>query len=361
MQYILGIDVGGSKAEVVLANADGDIISAGRFDSGQDLANEPHDKKYSRLGGGREIGSLNKALEMTIVNADLPDDEVIDITISSHTGNFPLHTLFGLNLGNITVNYATEFSPVYELAGTRYSALALAGTGAAVVCNLPDGKGGMYMDGAGPELGDFGGGCYVGKRALRAVQRSIWHEKYETSLKEALPLALGLPPAPTHTNHYEALVQYALSHHDRGHTAGLARIVGQEAEKGDKIATELLVDASNQLSDTLSLVIDRLDCHDIDLPLICFGSLLAKSDIYYNNFTNNVKGFAPNLKPLRITQSPAVGHILSVIKKLYPDEYQNRLRDKVFKNAENLEFNSELSPEKREEYYSKGRKKHHGH
>ena len=356
MQYFLGIDVGGSKAEVAIFRIDGTLISTGRYDNGLSLADEPRDTPF-RVGAGRGIHSIHKALELAFITADFPEDEVVDLTITMHMGSFPIPLLAGINLGAITVKYATEFSPVFELAGVKYAAFSLAGTGASTFCVLPDGRS-MSMDGAGPDLGDLGGGCYIGKRALTAVLKSIWHERYDTSLKEAIPKALGFKQlAPKEINHYEELVQYSLRPHDRAYIAGIARIVAEEAAKGDRVATELLIDASDQLSETLSLVVDRLNCTDMELPLITMGSLLAKSDIYWDNFISRVKDFAPNFIPMRTVISPSVGNALSGMRKICPKEYNDFLREKVLENSKDMIFTTEAPIERREAFYE--RRRHH--
>jgi|GEM_PF-1228784 len=352
MHYIIGIDIGGSKTEVVIFRADGKFISSGRIDSGENLAQEASIHPF-RLGGGRDGRAIHRAIETALMTAEFDDNEVIDLTVSCHMGSFPLNALKGINFGCLTTTYTTEYSPIFEIAGVTHAAFALAGTGASVMCRLPDERA-MFMDGAGPDLGDLGGGCYIGKKALVALLKSVWHEKYYTTLKEEIPKALGFKtPAPTEMNHYEELVQYSLRPHDRAQTAGLAKVVAIEAEKGDRIAQDIMIDASNQLSETLSLVIDRLGCGDMELPLITMGSLLAKSNVYWNNFTARVKEFAPNFIPMRTVISPAVGHALIAFKDKYPEEYKSYLREEVLKNGQDINFTASATEEQRREYYSK--------
>lgn len=117
-------------------------------------------------------------------------------------------------------------------------ALLIAGTGAAALGVDADGV--RLVDGWGPELGDLGGGSWLGREALRAVLRADAGLGAQTSLTAELAEAVG--PAsgiPSWAGAREPLAR---------RLAALAPIVLAAAEHGDSVALGIVQDAARLLT-----------------------------------------------------------------------------------------------------------------
>lgn len=116
--------------------------------------------------------------------------------------------------------------------------LLIAGTGAAALGVDVDGV--RLIDGWGPELGDFGGGSWLGREALRAVVRADARLGAETLLTGGIEELVG--PAsgiPGWIGAGEPLAR---------RLAGLAPVVLDVAERGDPVARGIADDAVRLLT-----------------------------------------------------------------------------------------------------------------
>lgn len=238
-----------------------------------------------------------------------------------------------------------------HLAGVPWGIVALAGTGARVDGYTRDGRRGC-LDGLGPVLGDAGSAYQIGREALRAAARAIQHPRHGTSLKpvvldycEAVASRLKIKDdrrfflqervhALTHLSRdpdlsrFSWLVRLSLSALDRSVVAGLARLVDEQARAGDAVATSILRCAAGDLATTVYDLADHLGILHESCPCVGMGSVLARSDLYWEAFCEQVRTFAPQFRPVRVVDPPVLGFALAALEKWHgqtPAEVRTRL------------------------------------
>jgi N-acetylglucosamine kinase-like BadF-type ATPase len=210
----------------------------------------------------------------------------------------------------VTHTRFSESAAAYALAGTDIGIVALSGTGAFVSVATRDGRT-CHLDGLGPMLGDHGGGFQTGLMGLRAAARSDWSPALATSLAARI-----LPMLGNAASDIGRAKRYMIEEHDRSEIAFFAKIVGEEAEKGDRVSVEIMQAAASALADTVRFASDSMGISDQDYPLIATGGLLTKSSIYWERFEAQVARFAPRFRLIRMDKPPALGHALSMMKTL---------------------------------------------
>ncbi len=169
----------------------------------------------------------------------------------------------------------TQSDGPLALVGETSGVVIVAGTGALVSGQTRQGRK-LALDGLGPVLGDFGSGYSIGLQALRATARAAMNPGHPTSLKERIFAACELlmldasprqseaiapqtQSAPSHDrDRLHRLVAFSLMPQDRSALASLAKIVDEEARRGDAQAIRLLQDAAAAIGQTVCDLLDQL-------------------------------------------------------------------------------------------------------
>jgi N-acetylmuramic acid 6-phosphate etherase len=210
----------------------------------------------------------------------------------------------------------------------------VAGTGSLVSAQTRDGRK-LALDGLGPVFGDFGSGYSIGLQALRATARAVMHPDHETTLKECVftacerllrdassgqpSLNRGEPGPLDDSDHLQRLVTFSLMPQDRSALASLAKIVDEEARKGDAHAIRLLQNAAAAIAQTAYDLLDRLEITGEEYALVGAGSVAMNSDVFWNHLCQLLRERAPRLTPMRCPAAPVLGNALCVLRELRPE------------------------------------------
>jgi N-acetylglucosamine kinase-like BadF-type ATPase len=299
VRAVLAIDPGGSKTEALLVGLDGAVLGWGRSRPAA-ADGEPHPAGYGRTG---------EAVRQAVMQA-------VDGQAGAelHVGmiNRALHRpgLEGLRI--VTTEFLGEHVPAFTLSGETHGVMALAGTGAMVYARDPAGRC-LQLDGLGPLLGDYGSGFSIGLKAIQAAARQEWHPRRATTLADAIYAVSR--PSRLFSGRAE-LVTFMLKARDRAQIAAFAALVDQEARKGDPVATGILEQAARDIAETVRDATARLELQAGAHALIGVGSVMMRSDLYWQAFTAAVAGFAPALRPVRIRHPAVAGGALHVLARL---------------------------------------------
>jgi len=309
MRYLLAIDSGGTKCEALLADESGRVIGRGTCD----LRHRPGERHPG--GCGRAEETIAEAVGQAL--QDAPAIEELHVAGKRS----PLSTLNGV-AKTVEFHGVREQDAPMALAGANAGIVVLAGTGAFVYGLAGDGRE-LLLDALGPLYGDHGGAYQIGLAAVRASARADWHEGFDTSLGSLIPdRCRELAGNPADFN----MTVYMLEARDRSEIASLARLVDRQANAGDRIAREILVEAADDIVETVRCVVDRLDIAAERLPLIGAGGVAAHSAIYWERVVARVHEFAPDLKPT-VTKSPQVfGLMLAMAGQLGIDSASFRTK-----------------------------------
>jgi len=301
MRCVLAIDSGGSKCAALLARDDGTVLGYGHVDSSNPAGGR------GIAGSGRTFQSIAYAANMAIGKTAC--DELYLACLS--------HILPPINFEEIQVNCIhlqtlTEHDPAFALTGEANGVVLLAGTGAFVYGQTPDGRI-QKIDGLGPLLGDHGGGYQIGLMAMRAVAQSSWHARHATALTEAVQTTLNIKPGP---GSLQAFIKFMLNNPDRSEIARLAKVVDSIASAGDPIAQNIMRQAADDIVESTRDVVEHLGIAQANLPLIGTGSVIMYSSLYWARVCERVREFAPNLRFMRLQDPPILGMVLTVLQRL---------------------------------------------
>jgi len=306
MQAILAIDSGGSKTEALLVGRDGERLGFGRSQTSGHFGDEDESG-----GFGRTEASLCQAVQQALPDPSRFPEYHLGLCGVAHP-----HPAQTLSLPVRTQMRMDEDLPCRVLMEQPFGLVALAGTGALVVGMSRTGER-VRLDGMGPLLGDHGSGFSLGLRAIQAAACADWHPRRATTLESAiLESAAGSLDV-----HHPIRVLHFLDVRHRSRIAACAALVDREARRGDAIAAGILRDGALELAETVRDTADRMNLDDVGPDLIGGGSVLMKSDIYWETFVQRVADLSPALRPRRMRIPPVVGVALQILAGLDGVDY----------------------------------------
>jgi len=267
---VIAIDGGGSKTDVWALDLDGNIVARAR-------------------GGGSSPQVLGVAPVAQILDALV--SEVIDAAGWRPVLQTCIY-LSGLDLPVEVEAFSAAVAPFAWSTGVTgrppvldndLFALLRLGTRApnavALVCGTGINCVGVRSDGEqvrfpalGAISGDWGGGWFLGERALWHAARAADGRGPETVLLSRVPEALGLSSVREVT---EAL------HFDRLAGADLSRlspVVFKAAREGDPVAEALVDRQAEEIVLMLTVTLRRLELLDVEVPVVLGGGVLAAGD-----------------------------------------------------------------------------------
>jgi len=158
--------------------------------------------------------------------------------------------------GDSEVNLAAAF-------GDGPGILINAGTGSIAFARSPDGR--LHRAGGyGWQLGDEGGGYWLGRRALAAAARSTDEPEESSTLLERLLVALGL-------RHLDDLIRWTATANP-AQVASLAPHVLNAAREGEAVAQRAVADAAAELARLIGVLARHFPAEPIAVATV--GGLL---------------------------------------------------------------------------------------
>ncbi len=280
MKHLIGVDPGGTKCAALLVAPDGTALKW-------------HSFRKERVTG-RHLSAILSACKEVL--AGHSGEMLCAATGGSRSFFKPeARQVFGPDIDFLSVH---EYESATALADEKHGIIQIAGTGASLHLLAEDGQR-VSMDGAGPLVGDFGSGFWIGLNALRAMARGQMHRRHATSLCEAISSIFS-------RRELGRIRVLKIDANDRMTVAALAEVVDAEAEGGDRVSREILRRAADELAETLFELLDNQNLLEAKLPYIGIGSVVCKSSIVWDRLVENIRTFAPNLRFVRLSQWPAV-------------------------------------------------------
>lgn len=209
---------------------------------------------------------------------------------------------------------------LFANAGTLPAMLAIAGTGASVLCQTEADN--FVLGARGVLFGDDGSGYAIAVRALRSAAWAVDGIGLDTSLTHRLPQALGLKDLA-------GVVPW--SHHAKKHeVARLSVAVHEAALDGDEVAREIIKGEARALAALVESGAERI-AKPGGVSLYLNGGLFEKSELYLNEFKRCLKETAAVRE---ILIPPLMGH-RAVLAMAMADSLPPRLQAAVSR-LENL-------------------------
>jgi N-acetylglucosamine kinase-like BadF-type ATPase len=258
MNYILGVDGGGTKTLALLGDLDGNVLARG--------VSGP--SNYNAIGFDAACASLESAIHLA--RKDYPGEisalclgmagagrkEDIERFQNWAIQEFPKTTVKVVSDAEILLMAGASSGPALAL---------ICGTGSIVYGRTVTGEL-IRAGGWGYLFGDEGSGYAIGIAALRAVMRAHDGRGPETLLSELVleRYSLHIPPELVQAIYAAAAPSAAV--------AALSDLVEQAAGRGDSMAIAILEESAQELAGTIAAVYSKLGTSAV--PLVITGGTI---------------------------------------------------------------------------------------
>ncbi|MEC4817061.1 MAG: BadF/BadG/BcrA/BcrD ATPase family protein [Scytonema sp. PMC 1069.18] len=333
MNYVLGIDGGGSKTACVLMDETGTVV--GRGYSGA--------SNYQSIGTEAALQSIQSAIHSALIEAlklttnitvkaiclglagvGRPGDiEVVKGLVQGLQNNSLLPMTWDLIVTSVN---ETEKNPNIVIcndalislvggAGQPVGIVVAAGTGSIVFGRNQNGET-KRVGGWGYILGDEGSAYKIAIAGMQAALKAYDGREISTCLIDVFKQHF-------HLTGIEDLIEII---YRRGwgvkEIAALAPLVDSAAASGDELANRVIDDAVRELVEATNTVIDKLFSYGESFEVVTTGSVWRGESGIRERFIISICQFCPLAKVIFPRHEPAYGAGLLALRKLVGEDYQ---------------------------------------
>jgi N-acetylglucosamine kinase-like BadF-type ATPase len=304
MNYLIGMDGGGTKTHCIITDGNGKLLHecSGGPSNFLMLGTETVSETLLQL-----ITSCTEALNISF------DD--IDAVVIGTTGAGRRNDAEKLEHDFIKFasfhaagfkKFRVESDARIALEGAfsgKPGSILIAGTGS-IMFGKDVNDNIIRVGGYGRFLGDEGSGYVLGKRGLVAVSKEFDGRGEQTLISKLVSEKFNIvSPELLITEIYK----------NNFDIAAAAPLVIEAASEGDKIALRIVDEETDELVLHVSTMFKKINEKILNLALI--GGLITHKNIYSDTFRNKVSNYLPDVNIKEPDQSPALGAVL-MAKKL---------------------------------------------
>ncbi len=311
MEYVLGVDGGGSKTTVQIADVKGKVIT--QVVSGA--------SSYKSVGMSKAIENLNTAVFSAIKNLktsegvyfvsscfgfagnDAEEDVKTyrEIVFNNKLGDYldPKKTII-CNDTRIGIEAGSENgNKIIVIAGTGSNCLGINENGDEIRASGWD-----YI------LADEGSGYSAGLQALKAVMRAYDGRGEKTLLSRTILRELNLKKVLD-------LIKWTYGEpFSKVKIGALAKTVCATAEMGDKISIDILAKEAEEAAISIITVASKLGFKNKNFDLIFVGGLFKCKKYFKNILEKKLKDNFPRINFMPLMKNPVEGAIKLAMKRL---------------------------------------------
>ena len=292
---LIGVDGGGSKTVVLLADSEGHVLGRGMGGP----------SNYQVVGQQAAGAALSQTVRAAFAEANLEPRAPAAICLGLSGVDRPADQA-------VIQAWVNEEMPGTPAAIVNDAELVLAagtpeGWGVALICGtgsiaygrMPGGQA-ARAGGWGYLLGDEGSGYAIGMAALRAVARASDGRASQTTLTRSILEHWSLAAPQELIGH---IYQRRIPTQE---IAALARLVDMAASDQDRVAQNILQEAGHELALAVSAVVQRLGMHGT-VPCAQAGSVIVKGQFIARTFLDAAVALGLRLDPVTPVTEPAQG------------------------------------------------------
>lgn len=305
MQFVIGIDGGGTRTQMKIASMDGKLLarceggpvninSIGRHLMWQTLS-ELTQKGLADIGG---LISDCAAVCLGIAGAGRQEEKRIITDMLKEIG-----------YRNNVIIVDDAHVALYGGIGSDVGIVLIAGTGSICYGRNKNGES-CRSGGWGYILGDEGSGYDIGLQALKHLVRSYDGREERTLLCSLVMERLKIGSID------EVIGLIYRSCEGRTAIAGLAPVVDEAYEAGDEYAKVILEKAASELFQCACSIIKALGFTDIPVKLVLSGSVLEKSKYIRKRVIDAVSGQYPLIATVKALDDAAWGAVQMALDQL---------------------------------------------
>lgn len=290
----MGVDGGGTKTHIALMNHAGKLKCEGFAGPSNPL----------RVGVETAVENILKATNEACDQGGASRGDIVAATLGlagvrRADLRHAIRESFIKRLGikNVLVVTDAEIA-LYATTQGDPGLVVIAGTGS--VCLGKNQAGEIAISGGwGPLAGDEGGGVGIAQRALHTVAKASDGRGEPTMLSErASEYFRASGPENLIVAIYSPQV-------DNTRIAGFAQLVVETAQKGDKLATDILVEAGLELGLAACAVIKKLGLDHDKVPIGCVGSIFKAGKLLTKPMLATIRGCASKAYLTEAAMPPA--------------------------------------------------------
>lgn len=311
MDYILGVDGGGSKTTVQIADTSGKVISQAVSGS----------SSYKSVGINRAIGNLNTAVFDAVKKLKVTRDIYFISSCFGFAGNDAgedsktyRKIVFNDKLNSYLNPKGTIICNDTRIglesgSESKNKIIIIAGAGSNCFGINEDGK---QAGASGWDfiLADEGSGYSVGLKALKAIVKAYDGRGEKTLLSKTILEELNLNEIPD-------LIKWAYGRlFPKDKISALAETVSNTAKMGDKVSIDILAEEAEEAVISVTTVADRLGFKDKAFDLVLVGGLFKCKEYFKNILINRLRENFPKIKSMPLVGNPAGGAIKMAIERL---------------------------------------------
>ncbi len=305
MEYIVGIDGGGTKTRLVVIDKEGKTLFTSIGGPSNILSSGYEESKRS----------INTVLTNGILDNDLEFKNCIGMCIGVAGGGRAtvkgqieeIIRTAGFK-GKLIVTHDGEIALTAGTEG-KEGLLLIAGTGA--ICYGKNNIGDIVrVSGWGHLVGDEGSAYSIGIKIIRAVMKAYDGRAEATLLSKLLLTELGF------SNEEEIITHIYRPQFTKEHIAALAVLIEEGIKNNDNISLKIANETVDDLTEAASSASSKLGFKDKDFRLIIDGSVLLNNSYIRNGFINNI---SKELKYVQVTtreKEAAYGAALMILKEI---------------------------------------------
>lgn len=289
MDFLAGIDGGGTKTKVVCVTAQGEVLDTRRF--GPFNINSIGPEKFQALLDelGTYLNGLGHCVALAIGSAGISNQDMVGMVAAAMEKH---------GIANWKLVGDQEIALYGALDGQPGISL-IAGTGSICFGRAADGT--MARSGGwGHLIGDEGSGYALGRDALVAVAKAWDGYGSQTMLTELLASQQNL------TNQRE-IISYIYGG-DKSRIAALSRLVEQAARAEDAVAMEIIRENARKLSLLVGAVADRLSLGATKVAML--GGMLENDTLLRQCFREEMAASRPEIACVAPLHDAAAGAVM---------------------------------------------------
>ncbi len=299
--YVIGIDGGGTKTTVMVADPDGQILKSFAGDT------------INYNGGGKAfIDSNLQSIFHTIAANGYQPGQCASICIGTAGISNPLvkeRLLENISRAGFTCPVKIVGDADTAFAGALDNGegiILIAGTGS--ICLGKDHKGNSYRTGGfGHLIDDEGSGYWIARDILANVVKSCDGRIEPTILKELVFEYLAI-----HT--VEELISYVyLPNRNKKEIAELSIVIEEAVKRKDHAAIKVVERCISGLTELVSPVIRRFQSTPV---LAVAGSILLNNRKIYEGFAAKMKELHPEVSVIKPKNPAAYGAVLLALQQI---------------------------------------------
>jgi len=304
-QYVIGIDGGGTKTIVALADLKGKILKIAKIgpsspvNIGVKAAAENISKGIKKVLAKGEIACT--FIGLAAIQEEPRFKKEIKKELIKHK------EISGIFKGKLEIG-SDQIVAFRSGTDEKDGLLIIAGTG----CVAHGWRKGKEITSSGWHwLADEGSAFWAGRRVFQSILKDLDGRGRKTTMTNLAFKKLKIKKR-------ENLLEKIYNENFVKNVSLLSIIADEASKKGDKTAIKIMEQASRELALAGNAVIKKLDFQKQEFPLVLVGSMF-KSKIVLNTVEKGIKKMAPRARFIRPKNEPVIGAVKLAIEMLNED------------------------------------------